>query len=516
MACRTLSGSSSSGCNQIASAVPHRHLTADLSGSEKAIVEVERFAHSRRVAIPVNKHDRAHSGKPGHLDRLLRKLESDGPDVTAKKIAGALMIPDNGCFGQDGDRIRAALRDRLPTRSDVINMMQSLRKASQRLKMDNHIAQGESEFNFDIPRVRSTPSQDSPSVFSPMKAADPRIVRREAVGGRYAADRSTSSTSEGAFSLSFGSYASPTSSSSKDETLSYVWCPYYSSNAKLSYVELHSMIREWKAIDDPGDFLFWTTGWGGAHRAFLHALRLLDVYRGNITNSNDNCPCARDAFSARFNAMNYKIHIDNIGGCVTTSDNITFEHGTAFPVSISHTGNAGTYDSFNKTIHPCANLVSGQGKVVDALLAFAHRAFWYAIEGDIDHPKSVSYFYQAQMLGRLALGAVAMLSRTTLHEMMHREFGLGHCSHGCCMQRIALRFQCRTFASLGLFTAETDSGIDTFLSGYLVSYNSECKNPIFGPPEAFDGYCYMNHPGRQGAASDWSGESSWSNPSGCL
>ena len=134
----------------------------------------------------------------------------------------------------------------------------------------------------------------------------------------------------------------------------------------------------------------------------------------------------------------------------------------------------------------------------------------FHVEGD-RRPSS------ATMLGRLALGAITHTARTTLHEMMHQEFPGDHCDLGCCQQRIALRWQCRTFAMLGLYVADPDSGVDASLAGRSLKYQSTCRQQaLFGSPAAnFSGSCAMNAPGVQGDEEAWSGRSAWSNPTGC-
>ncbi len=331
--------------------------------------------------------------------------------------------------------------------------------------------------------------------------------------------RSAATTGVGDFVLDFGSYSPPTTQVSHDETLDFAFAPYLDTSSLLTFDEIHSMIGQWEADDDPNDFLFWTNGWGGAHRAFLHAMRLLDVYRSFIPNNNGNCPDARARFKDRWKAKAYDIQVDNLSKCSETPDQITYETGTAFPKSIDHVGSRGFYNSLTGAVHPCANMVTGQGHLADAFMAYAHRAYWYVAEGESrDFWEACSYLWQAQMLGRLALGAIAHVSRGTLHEMMHQEFGNDHCELGCCHQRIALRWQCRTFSFLGLYAADPYSGIDRNLSTSTVYYATTCRDAdiLTGTAKAnFVGACSFTTPGIQGSEQAWTGASKWTNPGGC-
>lgn len=345
---------------------------------------------------------------------------------------------------------------------------------------------------------------------------DPRI--REAANANVAhsdhrsVSRSILSVNSGAFDLEFEPYwYESTSPEDQYDTLEYVWSPYYSRSALKTYSEINDMIKKWTPSTSTAEYKFWDSGWGGAHRTFLHAVRLLDVYRGYIINGGTNCPNAGIAFQNRYTDSGYKLKVDNWNGCDATPDEITYDSTTNnIPTDIAHVGSRGAHNRTTHSIHACANLVEGQGHVTDYLLYWAHRARMYSFELLPDIVSAIYYLWQSQRLGRLALGSVSMISRTLLHEMMHREFGR-HCENGCCMQRIALRWQCRVFSVMGLYVADSDNGIDLGLDGTEIDYVSECS----GSGDNFRGSCQMNNPGTQSSYEDWTGRDDWTNPDGC-
>lgn len=116
----------------------------------------------------------------------------------------------------------------------------------------------------------------------------------------------------------------------------------------------------------------------------------------------------------------------------------------------------------------------------------------------------LAYVECADTLARIALGAVTTAGRTMLHELVHDQKGLNykHCPNRCCMQRIALKWQCRVTSKLGLYRA--DNHVVDVLGPAAddpanLEYASNCRdeNPSSNDDaNFFRGTCRMEFPGQ--------------------
>lgn len=502
------------GCSACAKKAGHA-VRADMHDFHSATQSaIRRAALQAQLADPQRPHTPRRSRREDAA-KFLRVLETTPPERIIDRIARKRQDMPCSCHGAPRG-LGPSAEARLPTRAEIAALTRSLRRWSRR---DPRVRKATGEpvgFPASPPAYKDT---DGPIITPKRQLVASQRINRGLKQSSVLNDhmgRFTSSVSAGAFNLNFAAYYPPTSSSDREDTLEWAWDPYYTASSTLGYGDLHSMIAEWEADSDSADFLFWRDGWGGSHRAFLHALRLLDVFRDFIFNDGTSCANARTLFTSKFDSLGYEFRVDDHWTCSDTADTITYDGTSAFPIGISHSGDRGLFNTVNQSVHPCASLVDGQGHVADALMFFSHECFWYVLDGEAaDIWEAISYLWQGLMIGRLALGAVTMVSRTTLHEMMHDEFPGDHCDLNCCQQRIALRWQCRAFSTLGLYVADSDNGIDAGLSGRAITYSSTCKAPLIGASQAFRGSCTMNDPGTQSGEDNWTGRGSWTNPPGC-
>jgi hypothetical protein len=197
-------------------------------------------------------------------------------------------------------------------------------------------------------------------------------------------------------------------------------------------------------------------------------------------------------------------------------------------------GSNAAYDPFVDEIHVCAQYLDAVADVVDTYMTEAYKVYGWLYEGNVVgvgdevhgfYENYSTYLQAATTLSKVALSAVSTLSRTLMHEMIHRyKWAGGHCTHKCCMQRIALTWQCRVSAYLGLYAAD-GNGIDwagnrtpaAWPPG-LIAYSSVCQDSIFSDPtkfmNSFDGNCQLTNPGEHGDKQDYAESGSQFNESG--
>ncbi len=406
----------------------------------------------------------------------------------------------------------------------VKRVLRVVKKSGKGIQRFQHLE----PYDFESSRMTGTlpfeEEGDTPSNFNVEEATcssgsgrmgHPTVGRKAEEHGTTSQDMSF--VSSGDFTMDFGGVVAPDTTAAREETLRFAWYPYYKDDGgQLTYRGINSMIRSWGTSRTQR--VFWHHGHGASHRFFLNAVRMIDVYRQQIRNRNEDCPDARERVGERLDELGYKFYIDNGWDCSSTPLAITFPtDGSGFPESISLTdGSFGWYNSVTKNIHLCANHLNGHAHVADSLLAYAHQAYWYVLNGHAeDLEQAWDFFVQAKYLGRLSLGCVASISTTILHEMLHRVYGVEHCKKGCCQAAISLRWMCRVFSGLGLYAADSVNRIDRNLGRVTIGRNSKCKDPMFGAPEAFEGLCSMTHPGIQGDFEAWTVEGPWMYPQGC-
>jgi len=377
-------------------------------------------------------------------------------------------------------------------------------------------------------------------------------------------------------------YRAPTSQAAKRRTLEFAWAPYYT-RASLPYRQIDRLIvpdaHIWNACTEPSRYLFWTGGMGsglggaGSYRTLVHALRLLYAYRRLVPQRQSVRGAERDVTGFRDDVIGALESRDLLfvsaavvdleplptfgselpDGCyatgriddvltglslpqspamITYHSNTSSGTSSAMPERISRprfgwSGRAGARDLW---IDICPNFLDAQSFLADAFLFYAHRAFWFAVEGvDATYPNMGPHFreilktsllYKVWLLGRLSLGAISEVSRIIVHEYLHKfrpiDGDIDHCHLNCAFTRMSLKFACRLFSELALLSARYGGINDTanFVDQQLVQTTS-CDSSltdydIFQYATAgitlsneFAGGCSFLTPGIPGNANNW-------------
>lgn len=308
----------------------------------------------------------------------------------------------------------------------------------------------------------------------------------------------------------------------RDEVLQDLWWPYFSKPGHLSFADIHAKINRWEADRTHG--MFWNNGWGREHRVFLNAIRLIDAFSEFIPDDGEYCENAGEKIRRQLKGRGYGLwsftdapYCDKGNESFVRYDCLSYPF---FPTKIeinSETGwnlngNVGVCKFYLESMAEAADMLLWQAATLRSLAQAGYQNPLYPSMARYDYPDLALY------MARLALGNIAAVARTLLHEMIHVEFPFkNHCKLNCCMQRLALKWFCRVAGYNGLFSCDWKL-IDIELKGEDFSYNSGCDGE--GEESDFFGKCKMNLPGIAAMDPDhvdsyWYKSQEWENPDGC-
>ncbi len=325
-----------------------------------------------------------------------------------------------------------------------------------------------------------------------------------------------------------------TTESTRHETLAFVWPTFWDDMARtldvgLDFSALALCVGDWDVWDEAGDF--WTDGAGPAGKVVLYALRLIATYIDHLSNDAPECPGARSAMTANLFRADW-MDVDRWAGLGDDEATCSFEHGLPVRFDGAELIATGKTNLVTRQVHLGANFVEQMGRAVDRLLWQAHRARQYAVAGRAPGGLvgAIYYLQQARWLGSMALGGVATIANTIIHETMHAEVTWYHCNPGrnnCCQERMAAIWQCRTMARTGALRCDYDDDdpIDLMIGG-LVAGGSACRNKASyadicaGDVAEAKGnlFCWVARLDRPGEPADrdaWSKHGDWVSPAGC-
>jgi len=283
-------------------------------------------------------------------------------------------------------------------------------------------------------------------------------------------------------------YVAPNTSERRDDTLNYIWSTFLG-HAETSewygWETISAHIEEWSASTEPG--YFWDFGFGYAYNAFLYAIKLLYAFRDLVPDYG----CCYGMSDAVLHLYHYHVVPDS-----RSTNWVTYgEDGSLCPTGFANVEGFAHVHCFlgfcSDHIYFDTSAVEVQGRIADIYLYWAHRAVQAYRDGVIDKETCDQTAFWAS---HIALGAIAYLSTTILHEIGHIVTGGDECATDCCMDHVSFTWRCRVSSYLGLVAADPASDLD----------NCGDQKELVSSTVYFSGKCSMNRLGvATGDSSEW-------------